>query len=233
MSAIISIIGAKGGTGKTTLSHLLCHGLGLLGKRAVCVMTDDCRETPPHGSQPYVFADGRSPQARAQIIATLRERSGWFGVIDGGANRIETDSSLYQAADLVLLPFRDSQEDLRVMYRDLQRLPRALALPSQWPSNPWQYQAALRLLESVPAEFQNRILAPVFAVSSSKLLLQTPQPESLPTPVNKLSRAFAQYTLQLLEHGVASLSAPQTALGASRRMQNLIDTREAQTCHTA
>jgi hypothetical protein len=180
---------------------------------------------------PYVFADGRSPQARTQIIATLRGRANWIGVIDGGANRVDTDSALYQAADLVLLPFRDSQEDLRVVCRDLQRLPRALALPSQWPSNPWQYKAAQRLLESVPAEFQNKILAPVFAVSSSKLLLQTPLPDSLPTPVNKVSRAFARYVLQILEHGAASFSAPVPS--TSLHMEKLVNTREAQTCQIA
>lgn len=227
MSTIICIIGAKGGTGKTTLSHMLCYGLGLIGKRAVCVMTDDCRELPPHGSLPYVFGDGRSAQARARIISTLREREGWFGVIDGGANRIETDSALYQAADLVLLPFRDSQEDLRVVCRDLQRLPRAFALPAQWPSNPWQYKAALRLLESMPAELQHRTLAPVFAVSSSKLLLQTPQPVSMPTPVNKVCRAFAQYTLQVLAHGAEPLRTSHTAIGASRRLESLVAAREA------
>src|SRR5262245_42515661 len=31
MADIICIIGNKGGTGKTTLSHMLCQGMGLLG----------------------------------------------------------------------------------------------------------------------------------------------------------------------------------------------------------
>ena len=40
MSRIICIIGNKGGTGKTTLSHMLCQGFGLLGQRSACVLTD-------------------------------------------------------------------------------------------------------------------------------------------------------------------------------------------------
>lgn len=226
MSAIVSILGAKGGTGKTTVSHMLCYGLGLIGERAVCVMTDDCREPPPAGALPYVFADGRQEAARQKIIATLRGREGWIGVIDGGANRVDVDSMLYQASDLVLLPFRDSQEDLRVVLRDLARLPRALALPSQWPTNPWQYKSALKLLESIPAEFQHRVLTPVFAISSSKLLLQMPPPESFPTPVNNACRAIARYALRILEHGSPVLPASETALGASARLRSVVAERE-------
>ena len=44
MAEIICVIGNKGGTGKTTLSHMLCQGLGLLGQRAACVLTDTSRE---------------------------------------------------------------------------------------------------------------------------------------------------------------------------------------------
>ena len=35
MSHIISVIGNKGGTGKTTISQMLAHGLGLLGRRSM------------------------------------------------------------------------------------------------------------------------------------------------------------------------------------------------------
>lgn len=227
MSSIISIIGAKGGTGKTTLTHMLCYGLGLIGERAVCVMTDMGREPPPSGSLPYVFADGRDAAAREKIIATLRGREGWIGVFDGGANSLATDDMLYRVSDLVLVPFRDSQEDLRVAIRDLERLPKALALPSQWPTNRWQFQTAQRLLESVPRHLQNRVLAPVFALSSSKQLLQSPLPESFPTPVNNACRAIARYTLRVLEHGYDSLSQSETALAASQRVQRLLSEHTA------
>ena len=44
MAKIICVLGNKGGTGKTTLSHMLCQGLGLLGHRAACILTDVSRE---------------------------------------------------------------------------------------------------------------------------------------------------------------------------------------------
>ncbi|MDO6388093.1 MULTISPECIES: ParA family protein [unclassified Uliginosibacterium] len=231
MADIICIIGSKGGSGKTTLSHMLCYGLGLIGRRAACVMTDICREPPPAHSLPYVYADGRSATARNRILATLRERDNWVGVIDGGANSLDTDSALHAEADLVLLPFRDSAEDLRVVCADLARLPNAYALPSQWPTNPWQYKASVRLLESIPAEFRGRVLAPVFSISSSKLLLQQPPADNLPTPLNNACRAIARYTLGILENGGAALPEAQTAIGASRRLQRMVDQRESQAAH--
>ena len=35
MADIICVIGNKGGTGKTTFSHMLSQGMGLVGQRSV------------------------------------------------------------------------------------------------------------------------------------------------------------------------------------------------------
>lgn len=229
MASVISMLGSKGGCGKTTLSHMLCYGLGLLGHRAAFVMTDAGRTPPAQGSLPYVFADARSASARDKIIMTLRTRENWFGVIDGGANQLNTDDEIYRNSDLVLLPFRDSHEDMRVVCRDMERLPAALALPSQWPTNPWQYQASVRLLESFPEAFRSRVLAPVFSISSSKLLLQEGATERFPTPLNNACRAIARYMQGILEHGHAAVPPEHTALGATKRIQRVISARENQT----
>lgn len=198
MAEIICIIGTKGGSGKTTLSHLLCYGLHLQDRRGACVMTDEYR-TPlrPEGRH-YVMADARTPEARRKVIAKLRDLREWIGVLDGGANRTSIDLSLYEVADVVLLPFRDSAEDLRVVMHDMERYPRAWALPSQWPTNRWQQEAATRLLDTMPAPLRSRVLEPVYAVSSSKLLLQATPPESMPIPLNNAARAFSRQVLDLL-----------------------------------
>lgn len=223
---VISILGSKGGCGKTTLSHMLCYGLGLLGHRAAFVMTDIGREPPPQGKLPYVHADARNADAREKIISALKSREGWIGVVDGGANRPTVDLDVCRLSDLVLLPFRDSQEDLRVVCRDLERLPSALALPSQWPTNPWQYKASIRLLESFPEHLRHRVLAPVFAISASKLLLQDEPAERLPTSLNNACRAVARYFLAILEHGPEAVPAEQTALAAARRIERIVAARE-------
>ncbi|KAF7599325.1 MAG: hypothetical protein CGU28_14055 [Candidatus Dactylopiibacterium carminicum] len=199
MAEIICVIGTKGGSGKTTVTHLLCHGLSLLGHRAACVMTDEYREPLRPENRRYVMADARSPEVREKVVGKLRDLPGWIGVLDGGANRTETDVALYELADLVLLPFRDSAEDIRVLTHDLELFPRALALPSQWPQNRWQREAAQKLLDELPDSFRERILTPVPALSASKLLLQTRPPETLPSALNSAARALAKAALEILE----------------------------------
>lgn len=199
MAQIICIIGNKGGTGKTTLSHMLSQGMGLLGQRAVCVLTDTEREPLSPEGRRYLTADARTPEALAKVTDKLKGLKGWIGVIDGGGNRSEMDRRLYAMADIVLLPFRDSHEDIRTVIRDLEQFPRAYALPSQWPTNPWQREAAARTVEQMLGRFKQRILEPVTALSASKLLLHKNIPAQLPTPLANGSRAIARQVLDLLE----------------------------------
>ena len=87
MADIICIIGNKGGTGKTSLSHMLCQGLGLLGQRSACVLTDTAREPLTPEGRRYVTADARTPDALTRVADKLRSLDGWLGIIDGGGNR--------------------------------------------------------------------------------------------------------------------------------------------------
>lgn len=197
MAKIIALLGSKGGTGKTTLSHLIAHGLGLLGRHAVAALTDRDREPLAKGGRLYLPVDARTPEALARVAARLRLVDGWYGVLDGAGNRPDADQSLCRLADLVLLPFRDSQEDVRTVRRDLARLPGALALPSQWPTNLWAREAADRLLVASFDDIPASVLEPVPAISATKLLLQVRAPDPLPAIVNNAARALAR---RVLEH---------------------------------
>jgi hypothetical protein len=149
VAEIICVIGNKGGTGKTTLSHMLCQGLGLLNQRSVCVLTDVGREPLDPDGRRYLTADARSRESLSKVVDKIRGLNKWIGVIDGGANRSDMDRHLYGLAHLVLLPFRDSHEDMRTVQQDLEAFPRALALPMQWPTNSWAREAADRTVESL------------------------------------------------------------------------------------
>ena len=199
MAEIICIIGNKGGTGKTTLSHMLCQGLGLLGHRSACVLTDTSREPLAPEGRRYITADARTREALTKVVDKLRTLDNWIGVIDGSGNRTEMDRRLYSLANIVLLPFRDSHEDIRTVMRDLELFPRAYALPSQWPSNAWQRDAADRNVAQLMSAYRHRILRPVPALSSSKLLLQKQMPEHMPTPVANACRQLARQVLDVLE----------------------------------
>ena len=199
MAKIICVIGNKGGTGKTTISHMLCQGLGLLGQRSVCVLTDQGREPLRPEGRRYLTADARSPDTLEKVISKIQSLDRWIGVIDGGANRPEVDRRLYAAADVVLLPFRDSHEDMRTVLSDLESFPRAFGLPSQWPTNPWQRELADKTLGELLVRKRRRLLEAIPSVSSSKLLLQREIPESLPTNLANACRRLASCVLDQLE----------------------------------
>lgn len=199
MAEIICVIGNKGGTGKTTLSHMLCQGLGLLGHRSACVLTDVSRHPLQPEGRRYITADARTREALTKVVDKLRSLDNWIGVIDGGGNRTEMDRKLYALSDIVLLPFRESHEDIRTVLQDLELFPRAYAVPTQWPTNAWQREAADRTVAEMMRPYRHRILNPVNALSSSKLLLHRVVPDQLPTPLANACRALARQTLELLE----------------------------------
>lgn len=207
MADIICVIGNKGGTGKTTLSHMLCQGLGLLGQRSVCVLTDTCREPLDPTDRRYLIADARNSQALTKVTDKIRSLSAWLGIIDGGGNRTEMDRHLYGLADLVLLPFRDSHEDIRTVIRDLEMFPRAYAVPSQWPINPWQIDSAERTLHEMLAPYRDRILDPVHMLPASKLMLQKKIPDNLPSALNNTCCNLARQVVDLLQIDVYSANA--------------------------
>jgi hypothetical protein len=199
MAEIVCIIGNKGGTGKTTLSHMLCQGMGLLGQRSVCVLTDAHREPLDPDGRHYLVADARTREALGKVVDKIQALKGWLGVIDGGGNRNEMDRKLNSLASVVLLPFRDSHEDIRTVIKDLETFPRAWAIPSQWPTNPWQQEAAEKTLREQLGPYADRILQPVNTLSASKLLLQRNIPGKLPTPLGNACRALAYQALDMLE----------------------------------
>jgi len=196
---LICVIGNKGGTGKTSITHMLCHGFGLLGMRSIAVLTDAAREPLSRGDRRYTPLDGRTPEKLEKIIDKLDSMPEWLGVIDGGGNRPEMDSQFYEMSGLALLPFRDSHEDIRTVRNDLAAFPEAHGIPSQWPTNPWQQMAAERTLDELMQDFRPRLLEPVYSVSASKLLLQTDAPYNMPTMLNNVCRGLARQVLARLE----------------------------------
>jgi len=199
MDKLICVIGSKGGRGKTSITHMLCHGFGLLGMRSIAVLTDISREPLIRGDRGYTPLDGRTPDKLEKILAKLESMPDWIGVIDGGANRPEMDRHLYEISNLVLLPFRDSHEDIRTVRQDLEIYPEAFGVPSQWPTNPWQQMAAEHTLDKLMQDHRPRLLDPVYTVSSCKLLLESQVPPDLPTVLNNVCRGLAKQALAHLE----------------------------------
>jgi cellulose biosynthesis protein BcsQ len=198
VNKLICVIGNKGGTGKTSITHMLCHGFGLLGLHSIAVLTDISRDPLLRSNRGYTPVDGRTPDKLDKVLAKLETMPDWIGVIDGGANRPDIDKHLHEVSKLSLLPFRDSHEDIRTVRHDLEKYPGAYGVPSQWPTNPWQQMAAEHTLDELRQDYRRRLLEPVYTVSSSKLLLISQIPPDLPTVLNNVCRGLAKQALSHL-----------------------------------
>jgi hypothetical protein len=171
MSHSVYFGGQKGGATKTTTSHLVCLGAILHKQPAAYVLTDPNRQLKEEG-RPYSVLDGRQPGELAKILGAMdAHRNGWW-VIDGGGNRPAFDAEMARQVDLVILPFRDSEEDLEAVTRDLHAYPNALAWPCAWPTNEKARQAAKHFIEALGIAFPNRVVtSPLYFVNSVKELL--------------------------------------------------------------
>jgi len=171
MSHSVYFGGQKGGSTKTTTSHLVCLGAILHKQPAAYVLSDPNRHLKEEG-RPYSVLDGRHPNELAKILGAIdAHRNGWW-IFDGGGNRPAFDAEMARQVDLVILPFRDSEEDLEAVTRDLHDYPNALAWPCAWPTNDKARQAAQHFIDALSIAFPLRVItSPLYFVNSAKELL--------------------------------------------------------------
>jgi chromosome partitioning protein len=204
---IVFFAGTRGGVGKTVMSHAACLGAILHDQPAVYVLTDPLRKLREEG-RPYGVLDGRTPTTLAHILEQSRDNGDGWTIIDGGGNRPAVDEAIAEAADLVILPFRNTDEDLDVVGNDLVRLPRAIAWPTGWPTNPYGRLAARLMLERFSAEFPLRIIqTPISKVDSSSQLLADTL-ESPRTVVRKMARVIFEVMAEEFDQRVAKPAEP-------------------------
>lgn len=192
MSKLVFVGGRKGGSAKTSTAHLLCLGAILRGQPAAYVLTDPDRRVKAEG-RPYGVMDGRDAKTLASFISASKgTQNGWL-IVDGGGNRPAFDAALYEQADMCLVPFRASEEDLEAVSQDLAAMPNAIAWPAAWSTNKHAQDAAAYLIESLAKAFPGRVLTdkPIHFVNSVSELLGKSL-ENPSTPVrNAARRAFA------------------------------------------
>jgi len=179
--------GSKGGVGKSATSHLACLGAILCNQPAAYVLTDPDREIRGKG-RPYEVLDGRQPEQLANILsASQGTPEGWL-IIDGGGNRPAFDSAIAEEVDLCIFPFRPSHEDMDTVSTDMDRIAKALAWPTAWPTNIFAIPAAQSFINRLAKKYPSRVITKTipFVNSASDLLaesLDSPSP-----PVRRLAR---------------------------------------------
>ncbi|WP_159013796.1 ATP-binding protein [Acidisoma sp. S159] len=152
MAKTIILIGRKGGSGKTTLAHAIGHGLGSLHTpiSALVVTTEADSEVPKQGSRRYLSVDDRSGASLQAVLEKAFDHEKLVVIIDGAARRPGADAAAADLADLILIPFTASRQDVGLALMDLERFPQAYAVPNRWPTHPGTKERAARLLNAIP-----------------------------------------------------------------------------------
>jgi chromosome partitioning protein len=133
--------------------------------------TSGFRELRQKG-RPYGVLDGRQPKKLALILDASRKARGLWTITDGGGNRPAFDEEVAAIADLCILVFRNTDEDIDVVGKDLMRIPKAIAWPTAWPTSPYALRAAQFKLERLMKDFPLRVVnTPIPKVDSSAQLL--------------------------------------------------------------
>jgi hypothetical protein len=153
VARVLAFAGSKGGTGKSTLTHLAAHGAGSLPRPIpAVVVTTDPEDSLAVGERRYVVVDGRSPALLADQLERLLGIDRLLILVDGVANRADVDQVLAEIADLVVIPYGPSAQDGARAAANLSSLPTAVALPNRWPTHPGVAKRARRWLNAVPSE---------------------------------------------------------------------------------
>lgn len=132
---IVAIFGSKGGTGKSTLSHLLALGASLHDQPSLVIHTD-AREPECHQARPYHYFDGRDSHRLYAALERAKAAAVGIAVLDGGGNRPGVAAVLAKAADMILIPCGIGGQDGPMALADLAMLPGAWIVVNRWPMLP-------------------------------------------------------------------------------------------------
>ena len=209
----VALLGEKGGTGKTATSHLLCLGAYFQGIPAAYVLTDPQRKVRGEG-RPYAVLDGRLPEQLALIFTSSQSNlNGWL-IIDGGGNRPDFDTEIGKSADLTIIPFRASEEDIDTVAHSLTSIPNALAWPTAWPTNPHAITTAQYLLDGLGQAFPHRVMSPAIPFVNSIADLLSASLVSPSSPVRHVARKSFSTLQDYYELHLASQEPTAEAVSA-------------------
>jgi hypothetical protein len=138
---VISVLGRKGGSGKTLVSHFISLGFGSIGFDTVMLQTDvRCgRPTERIDNRPYwltsIVGDPEKDKKimREAYVRTERIPNSVL-VVDGGANRRAVDYFIAETSHIILIPVGCSEEDIAVAESDYDDLSEHLIKKGKKPS---------------------------------------------------------------------------------------------------
>lgn len=191
----ILISGAKGGTGKTSISHALALGASWSDVNAHVCHTDNRLPMITKG-RPYKYYDARSPKYLESLIDSAQSKSGLF-IIDGGGNRESFDKWISPSMDLIIIPITPDPEDIKItlLYGDSlfkKGIKNIRYLLNRYPSNLYERKYMQKYINSIP---EDMIMGKLRNIPSIRTL-RTDDIEEFKTPSSKLNN-FCRYVYKL------------------------------------
>jgi ATPases involved in chromosome partitioning len=222
----VAILGRKGGSGKSTLSYFLAHGMStgisdMIGRRVwtVLLRTDNRtrRPTELNDKRKYMVGSVPGDETDNDYIQNLIEMTSQipdaFLIIDGGANRRNYDYAACAVADLVLIPTGCSEEDLETADADYDNLmdfieknnseAEVFLIRNKWPGVQRKYDALMGkpwVRKYIRKWEKSGILFPhIIPDMPSFLDLANAEEPQATLLLNKLSMGFAQVIAARIE----------------------------------
>lgn len=135
---ILTAVGGKGGSSKTTTSHCIAGGVRDFGGHGVYVLTDDRMLLNNEESHRwYDVVDGRSESDLREWVGRAKAMpDNGILVIDGAGGSDERVMQwIASISDIVLIPMTPDEESVRCAVLDAGRIPGSLILPNRWSTN--------------------------------------------------------------------------------------------------
>lgn len=196
----IAIVGSKGGSGKTSLSHALALGASWHNTDAILCHTDN-KDPLVIKKRPYLYVDTRDPKKLNQMIDFAHSREGLF-IVDGGGNRTEVDTWIAPLMDLLLIPITPDQDSVKQAIRDYSLIKDAGGsnihyLINRFPANRFEHNFIKKLLSDI---IDDDILCIIPDVKSIRILVKDDDKDfyTPATKLNNLARGFFKKVMRNL-----------------------------------
>jgi hypothetical protein len=223
----VAILSRKGGSGKSTLSYFLAHGMahGVADKIGsdvwtVLLRTDNRTRRPSdiNSKRRYMVSsvpgDETDKEHIERVVRMTSEIPESFLVMDGGANRRNYDYAACAIADIVLIPVGCSEEDLETADADYEDFLKFIAtherqteiyfVRNKWPGVQRKYDSLMTkpwIQRYIPRWEEQGILFPHIIPDMPSLMdLANPEDPQATLLLQKLSAGFAEVIATRIEY---------------------------------
>lgn len=200
LTKVVGVGGRKGGSGKTTISHMVATGLAFIARLndqegltpdtiVSLLVTDPDSEVPSPEGRYFECVDARDSKEADRIIVALDTAPDPIAmVIDSAARQVELDVRLVKGADIFLLPVTPDDDSGVKAIKDLlfyrgqgMEESRIWIVPNNWTASPAiRAEIEQKLFEGLSAwdggKGWKNIMSPIFSKPTLNRLTRLDDP---------------------------------------------------------